>query len=186
MSVSPGSFKNGNETPQRVLSALSQARREALSSSDIHDLLSVEITIRQVRRTLSKLETAGYVEKVRDPLDGRAHIWKVTDEADSFDMTPPVRLNISQGYSVIRHSYQGETYSCPVHRLVAVAEFGFESVTSSQIHHKNKHKLDNSPSNLIPLSPHEHSIIEAVGRLVLDADALEAESVVECVDALGD
>lgn len=42
-----------------------------------------------------------------------------------------------------------------VHRLVAVAEWGFETVANSEaIHHKNTHKWDNRPSNLKPCETH--------------------------------
>lgn len=37
-----------------------------------------------------------------------------------------------------------------VHRLVAVAEWGFEAVASGVIHHKNQIQWDNRPENLHP------------------------------------
>lgn len=38
-----------------------------------------------------------------------------------------------------------------VHRLVAVAEWGFETVANAEaIHHRNTHKWDNRPANLLP------------------------------------
>lgn len=44
-----------------------------------------------------------------------------------------------------------------VHRLVAVAEYGFDEVADSHIHHKNEIRWDNRPQNLEPMDPGEHS-----------------------------
>lgn len=41
-----------------------------------------------------------------------------------------------------------------VHRLVGVAEFGFEEVVGSVIHHRNHHRWDNRPSNLMVCESH--------------------------------
>lgn len=35
-----------------------------------------------------------------------------------------------------------------IHRLLAVAEFGFEEVASGVVHHRNHHRWDNRPENL--------------------------------------
>lgn len=44
-----------------------------------------------------------------------------------------------------------------VHRLVAVAEYGFETVADSHIHHKNEIRWDNRPENLEPMDPGDHT-----------------------------
>jgi len=44
----------------------------------------------------------------------------------------------------------------PIHRLVAVAEYGFDAVVDKEIHHKNGMPWDNRPENLEPLSKEEH------------------------------
>lgn len=44
-----------------------------------------------------------------------------------------------------------------VHRLVAVAEYGFDAVAGSHVHHKNEIRWDNRPGNLEPMDPGEHS-----------------------------
>lgn len=49
----------------------------------------------------------------------------------------------------------------PIHRLVAVAERGYNAVADKEIHHKNGVKWDNRPENLQLLSSSEHMKIEA-------------------------
>jgi len=44
-----------------------------------------------------------------------------------------------------------------VHRLLAVAEYGFDEVADKHIHHKNGIEWDNRPENIEPLSPGEHA-----------------------------
>lgn len=44
----------------------------------------------------------------------------------------------------------------PVHRLIAVAEHGFEAVADNHVHHKNHIPWDNRPENLEVLSVSEH------------------------------
>jgi len=44
-----------------------------------------------------------------------------------------------------------------VHRLVAVAEYGFEAVKDKAVHHKNEIPWDNRPENLEPLTFSEHA-----------------------------
>jgi hypothetical protein len=44
-----------------------------------------------------------------------------------------------------------------VHRLLAVAEYGFEAVAGSEVNHRNKRRFDNRPANLELLSESDHS-----------------------------
>lgn len=43
-----------------------------------------------------------------------------------------------------------------VHRLLAVAEYGFDEVRGKDVHHKNKIRWDNRPANIDILTPSEH------------------------------
>ena len=44
----------------------------------------------------------------------------------------------------------------PVHRLLAVAEYGFEAVKGKDVHHKNGLSWDNRPENIELLTRSEH------------------------------
>jgi len=52
---------------------------------------------------------------------------------------------------------RGQSDWVPVHRLVAVAEYGFDAVCDNQVHHATGIKWDNRPSNLILSSASEHA-----------------------------
>ena len=43
-----------------------------------------------------------------------------------------------------------------IHRLLAIAEYGFDAVAGNDIHHKNGVKWDNRPSNIAPIEHGEH------------------------------
>ena len=70
-------------------------------------------------------------------------------------------IYISQsGYMTCRHRLGGhdnDRVSFRIHRLVAVAEYGYDDVAGNIVHHKNNHKLDNRPENLEPISRSEHT-----------------------------
>lgn len=42
-----------------------------------------------------------------------------------------------RGYEAWEHTYQGEKYHVYVHRLLAVAEYGFDAVAGNVVHHKH-------------------------------------------------
>lgn len=56
-----------------------------------------------------------------------------------------------------RHTYKHEKDTVYVHRLVAVAKYGFEAVANMDVHHKNEIPWDNRPENLTVLTHGEHS-----------------------------
>jgi len=50
-----------------------------------------------------------------------------------------------------------ELNSIPVHRLLAICEYGFEEVQGMHVHHKNGVKWDNRPDNIEVMTPSEHA-----------------------------
>lgn len=50
----------------------------------------------------------------------------------------------------------GKDYLVYVHRLLAVAEYGFEAVQGMDVHHKNGVKWDNRPENIEPMTSSDH------------------------------
>lgn len=66
------------------------------------------------------------------------------------------------GYLTCRHRVGGRDegrVAFRIHRLVAVAEYGFDAVSGNDIHHTNNHRCDNRPSNLEPISRSEHATL---------------------------
>ena len=71
-----------------------------------------------------------------------------------------VRLKDSRkGHVFAQHNYDGETYDVFIHRLTAVAEFGWEEATreNTVVHHKNCIGWDNRPSNLKVMRRDKHT-----------------------------
>ena len=60
------------------------------------------------------------------------------------------------GYEKWRHDTNGTQYNLAVHRLVMVAEEGFDAVEGMHVHHKNEIPWDNRPSNLELMEMKEH------------------------------
>lgn len=67
-------------------------------------------------------------------------------------------------YDTSPNGYERWKATCPpdrdtvvmVHRLLAVAEHGFNALDGNHVHHKNGVKWDNRPENIEVLSPSEH------------------------------
>ena len=66
---------------------------------------------------------------------------------------PPNMFVQTQGYETF-DTGEGQVR---VHRLTAVAEYGFDAVAGNDIHHKNGIPWDNRPSNLVVLGHEEHA-----------------------------
>lgn len=92
----------------------------------------------------------------------------------NFEITGPVRHNRAPaqipggrgflhtdgaGYERWRVRPYGETGGADtvfIHRLVAVAEYGFDAVAGNEVHHRNGVRWDNRPGNLEPRDPVSH------------------------------
>lgn len=70
---------------------------------------------------------------------------------------PPNYRTDSTGYECWSTDHDGESMYVYVHRLLAVSEYGLESVADRHIHHKNGVPWDNRPENIEPVSPEEHA-----------------------------
>lgn len=53
----------------------------------------------------------------------------------------------------------GSHESVPVHRLVMVAEHGYDAVVNRDVHHENGIKYDNRPSNLKLMTTSQHTTL---------------------------
>jgi len=63
------------------------------------------------------------------------------------------------GYHVLRHKDGKANRKVRLHRLVAVAEYGFDAVKDMDVHHLNGIRWDNRPCNLELLEPEKHGEI---------------------------
>jgi predicted DNA-binding protein YlxM (UPF0122 family) len=66
-------------------------------------------------------------------------------------------LYVNDGYKTWHINDWNDQYNVRVHRLVAVAEHGYEAVKSNVVHHKNRHKCDNRTENLELMTQAEHN-----------------------------
>jgi len=70
-----------------------------------------------------------------------------------------VRIN-DKGYYVARCQAGDTDDRFYIHRLVAVAEYGFDEVFKMDVHHKNGCKIDNRRSNIELFDSGEHMSVE--------------------------
>jgi hypothetical protein len=80
-------------------------------------------------------------------------------DSPNFKRFAPYELNVS-GYAQWRN---GAVEHVLVHRLLAVAEYGFDAVAGKHIHHKNGIRWDNRLENLEVLTPSEHAKLHGRG-----------------------
>lgn len=82
----------------------------------------------------------------------------------------------SDGYVFWRTKHQGKEFRVRVHRLLAVAEYGFEAVKDMEVHHMNTIKWDNRSDNIVLLTSSEHAMLHAQDR-EYDENGFKSESV---------
>jgi len=69
-----------------------------------------------------------------------------------------LRLEVNgNGYEFIHHFDDDAEEYVYIHRLTAIAEYGFDEVVGKDVHHVSEVPWDNRPSNLKPLTRAKHS-----------------------------
>lgn len=77
--------------------------------------------------------------------------------AEYASLRPASYRNMHGGYTAWDARTQDEEARVYVHRLLAVAEYGFDAVCGdAEVHHENGIKYDNRPSNVTVKSVEEH------------------------------
>jgi transposase len=89
-----------------------------------------------------------------------AQLTRVRRESVPFETRSPEARDA--GYEYWHHSYRrrhpdGDQSWIPVHRLLAVSEFGFDAVADNDVHHINGIRWDNRPENITLLSREHHA-----------------------------
>jgi hypothetical protein len=69
-----------------------------------------------------------------------------------------------------------------VHRLLAVAEYGFDAVVDNDVHHENNIPWDNRPDNIRPVDKADHARIGNTRRISTDELRAELQRLSEQVD----
>lgn len=69
---------------------------------------------------------------------------------------PPKIKTTENGYERFKTKVHGESMSVAHHRLLAVAEHGFDALKSNVVHHKNGVPWDNRPENLELMDQSDH------------------------------
>ena len=130
-----------DETPYRDKETLKRLYEdEGLYTTDIAEKFSVSSTTIQdwmERHGIDRKETQeAQTESLRKSPAG--HYWR------------------EDGYEISSCEFLGETDYFGIHRLAAVAWFGWDAVEGKVIHHKNGIRWDNRESNLEPMTDSDH------------------------------
>lgn len=116
----------------------------------------------QEKEVLERLISEGYstkeIAEETDCTPPTARTW--LRKYDLYVPTPreerPPYFGHNHGYEYWQHNTGGEKMSVRVHRLAAVAWFGFDAVAENIIHHKNRIPWDNREENIVPMDRGEH------------------------------
>jgi hypothetical protein len=95
------------------------------------------------------------------------------DRGPAWEPYCPIEMN-NYGHVCWRQSdgARVERKNLPVHRLLAVAEFGADAVADKVVHHKNGIPWDNRPDNIELLDRAEHSRHHRQGNYNIPAEEL--------------
>lgn len=83
--------------------------------------------------------------------------FEIERDPPTSERPPHFSTHKPHGHEFVQTKVDGENKRVLIHRLVAVAEHGFDTVTDRVIHHKNGLPWDNRPSNLELLTQSEHA-----------------------------
>lgn len=78
---------------------------------------------------------------------------------------------IPNGYEECKTEHDGELDRIYIHRLLAVAKFGFDEVAESDVHHINKIPWDNRPENIDLIDPSDHARLHSIERWEREAES---------------
>jgi len=84
------------------------------------------------------------------------------------DKEGSITLSHIRSYEVFQTRVDYEAKQIYHHRLLAVAEYGFEEVCQNVVHHENGIEWDNRPGNIQLLGDSEHKSMHAKEREVND------------------
>lgn len=129
--------------------------RGAAPARDIAN--DIDSSKRAVLKWASKLCERGLANRNRGGGKYGADVFSLTNDGEDADiltereayLRKPCRFYVdSYGYVQARSDLDGEQDAVLMHRLLAVAYFGFDTVVASDVHHKNGIPWANWPGNL--------------------------------------
>jgi DNA-binding IscR family transcriptional regulator len=157
------------------------------TSNELAD--GMDITTDHVRRCLKSLGERGVVETEQSPEDARLSLHRLGEDVSPSDfisnreehLSAPCRVfTDSNGYEQARSWLDGEYDNVPIHRLVAVAEYGFDAVAGNEVHHLKAIPWANWGENLVPMAKTDHLSNEN------DRDLLDVAIARVSADELGE
>lgn len=168
-------------TPKHVKRVFQDHIGQGLSASEIRSLCEKRFSRKSIHDSLKKFKEAGVVESKKSPTDGRKTLYIAKESIKDVNADPSygVKFYVNNGYRAVHHHHDCEKLSFPIHRLVAVAEYGYDAVCGSHIHHKNKHRIDNRPKNLVPLEEEKHSAVESIASSLLRLEPEQRDEALE-------
>jgi len=136
-------------------------RTEEMSGQDTYDVKS-ERDLRELyygkSKTMSEVSDAIGCSNYKVRKWMNKHDIERRDRSQAITMAyGPLSMKTDHhGYEKFQHTYHNNNHVLQVHRLQAVAEYGFEAVADNHVHHRNNIPWDNRAENLDVLSGTEH------------------------------